>query len=256
MKLRTGLLLVLVTSLVLLAADAPYAGTWKMNLTKSQLSGTSVTYQKLASDEWQATADGVTYKFKMDGKEYPDNLGDTAAWKSVDATTWQTAWKSNGKPMGVDTLRVGADGILTVTTKGTKPNGEAIDNTATFQRISGGPGLAGKWRSKSVQSSSPDVMQLVESAGNGIAYKVPAYGLSCEGKLDGKDYPCAGDATPPGWTAAFTKTGTNSISAVVKKDGKPLYRYAYMPSADGKMLIVTGGAVATNEKVKMVYDRR
>jgi hypothetical protein len=42
----------------------------------------------------------------------------------------------------------------------------------------------------------------------------------------------------------------------VKNNGKVLYKVAYGVSADGKTLTETGGVTATNEKVKIVYDRQ
>lgn len=237
------------------AADAAYFGTWKANMAKSQLSGTSVTYQKLASDQWQATADGVSYKFKMDGNEYPDNMGEMTAWKNIDANTWQVIWKVNGKLASTDTLTLGVDGLLTISSKGTKANGEPLDETAVLQRVSGGPGLAGKWKIKSVQSGAPEVMQLIATGGDGLTYK-NNFGVECPGKLDGKDYPCTGPLTPSGWTSAMAKSGANSITITIKKDGKALYRYTDSVSADGKTLTSTGGALATKEPTKMVYDRQ
>jgi hypothetical protein len=241
----------------LAAADLPFAGKWKMNLAKSDFAGTSVTYEKLPSGEWQSMAEGQSYRFKMDGKDYADGLGDTAAWKSIDSTAWQTTWKLNGKVLSTDTLKVGADGgSLTVSTKGTKPNGEAIDDTTTFQRVSGGPGLAGKWKTTNVKSSSPTVMELVPSGSDGLLFKEPPMGLSCDGKLDGKDYPCTGPTLPPGWTVAMTKAGARSLDLLIKKDGKPFYKVTYTVAGDGKSLIETGGATATGEKIKVVYDRQ
>jgi hypothetical protein len=35
-------------------------------------------------------------------------------------------------------------------------------------------------------------------------------GLSCDGKLDGKDYSCTGPTLPPGWTVAMTKAGAQT----------------------------------------------
>src|ERR1035438_409290 len=74
MKTRLFLLCALVSAT--LAADLPYAGKWKVNLAKSDFGQTTVTYESLPGGEWQTTAFGVTYKFKMDGKEYPDGKQD------------------------------------------------------------------------------------------------------------------------------------------------------------------------------------
>ncbi len=246
----------LAASLAMAAADLPYAGTWKFNPAKSDFAGATVTYTASPSGEWRATADGNTYKFKLDGNEYPDGMGDTAAWKNVDASTWQTVWKVNGRVLGTDTLKVGTDGVLTVNTKGTKPNGEALDDTTTYQRVSGGPGLAGKWKSKGMQSGSPEVVVLTATGADGLSYKVPSLDLTCDGKVDGKDYPCTGPTMAPGFTATLTKSGARSFGVTVKKDGKPLYRYEYSVSADGNALTASGGAIATKEKVKVVYDRQ
>jgi hypothetical protein len=240
----------------LFAQDLPYAGKWKLNPAQSDIAGPTVTYVKLAAGDWQASADGMSYKFKLDGKEYPDGLGDTATWKGVDASTWQTTWKMNGKVLATDTLRLGADGILTVNSKGTKPNGEPIDDTTTYQRVSGGPGLAGKWKTKGMQSASPLVIALDASPGNGLSFKEPAMSLTCDGKLDGKDYPCSGATISSGWAVAMTKTGARSLSILVKKDGKPFYKFDYLVAADNKTMTETGGAVATGEKMKMVFERQ
>jgi hypothetical protein len=256
MEIR-NILLIVAAAGTALAADLPYAGKWKMDPAKSDFAGTTVTYASLPSGEWQSTAEGRTYKFKMDGKEYPDGLGDTAAWKPADANTWEVTWKLNGKVPMTETLKLGAGGsTLTSQFKGVKPNGEAMDETANFQRVSGGPGLAGKWKTTTVKSSSPEVLELVSSGSDGFSYKEPAMGLACDGKLDGKDYPCSGPALPPGWTVAMTKAGARSLDIMVKKDNKPFYKVKYTVAADGKSMTATGGATATNEKVKIMYDRQ
>jgi hypothetical protein len=248
---------VLALATTLSAADLPYAGKWKMNPAKSDFGNTTFTYTSLPSGEWESTADGQTYKFKMDGKDYPDAFGSIANWKAVDATTWQLTTKLNGKVITTDTLKVSADDAsITITTKGTKPNGEAIDNTITAQRISGSHGLAGKWKTKNLKSNSPAVLELAPSGADGLVYKVADMGLSCDGKLDGKDYPCTGPTLPPGWTVAMTKAGARGLDLLVKKDGKSLYKVTYAVAADGKTLTENGAATATNETVKVVYERQ
>src|SRR6266566_2960192 len=184
MSTRSLFLCAVVAAAALAASSLPYAGKWKMNPAKSDFAGTTTTFESLPSGEWRSTADGQSYKFKMDGKDYPDGLGDTAAWKSIDANTWQTTWKLNGKVLSTDTLKTGTDGSLIVSNRGTKPNGEPIDSTTTFQRVSGGPGLAGKWKTTTVKSGSPTVMELVPSGSDSLTFKEPAIGLTCDGKLD------------------------------------------------------------------------
>jgi hypothetical protein len=256
MQIRNVFLCALAAAAALAAADLPYVGTWKMNPAKSDLGGTTVTYEKLPSGDWQSTADGQPYKFKMDDKDYPDGMGNTAAWKTINASTWQTTWKLNGKVLSTDTLKLGADGSLSENTKSTRPSGEAINDTTTFQRVSGGPGLAGKWKTKNVKSSSPAVMELVAYGSDGLSFKEPANGLNCDAHLDGKDYPCTGPTLATGWAVSMAKAGARSLDLVVKKDGKPFFKISYTVDADGKSLTEIGGAAATDEKVKIVYDRQ
>src|SRR2546421_10633382 len=125
------------TTTTVAAADLPFAGKWKMSPGKSDFGETTTTYEQLPAGEMQATAFGQTYKFKLDGKDYPASFGGQAAWKSLGPTSWQTTWKLNGKVLTADTLTLSPDGkTLTVNTKGTKPNGEAIDDTTVAERVS------------------------------------------------------------------------------------------------------------------------
>jgi hypothetical protein len=73
--MKTRLFLICALASATLAAELPYAGKWKVNLAKSDFGQTTVTYESLPAGEWQTTAFGVTYKFKMDGKEYPGRHG-------------------------------------------------------------------------------------------------------------------------------------------------------------------------------------
>jgi hypothetical protein len=239
------------------AADPPYAGKWKMNPAKSDFGETTMTYEQLPSGEMQGTADGQSFKFKPDGKDYPAMFGMTGTWSSSSPTNWQVVWKLNGKVLTTDTMTVSADGkSLTVHSKGTKPNGEAIDTTLVSERVSGGPGLAGKWKTKNLKSNSPSTLELVPSGTDGLAFKIVDMSLTCDAKIDGKDHPCTGPTLAAGWTIALTNAGPRALGMTVKNGGKVLYKVTYTVSQDGKTLTETGAATATNEKVKVVYDRQ
>lgn len=253
--LCVSLSLLVITSIA--AAGLPYVGKWKMNPAKSDFGGMTVTFEQLPSGEMQATTAGESYKFKLDGKDYPAWFGSHAAWKSNNPTSWQTSWTMNGKPMVTDTLTLSDDGnTLTINSKGTKPNGEPIDDTVAYGRVSGGPGLAGKWKAQNMKSASPSLLEFATSGTEGLIYRVVDMGLSCEAKLDGKDYPCSGPMTGAGWTIAVTDKGPAGLAMTVKNAGKTLFNVTYTVSADGKTLTELGTAAATKENTKVVYDRQ
>ena len=239
------------------AADPPYIGKWKMNPAKSDFGETTVTYEQLPSGEMQATQAGVSYKFKLDGKEYPATFGSTATWKTLSANSWETTWKLNGKVLTTDTLTLSPDGkAMSVNSKGKKPNGETLDDTVIAERVSGSSGLAGKWKTKNVKSTAPSVLEIASSGADGVVFKIVDMDLTCNGKFDGKDHPCAGPTLGPGWTASFAHAGPGGLDMNIKNNGKLLFKLSYSVSADGKTLTESGTATGPNEKTKVVYDKQ
>lgn len=237
-----------------MAADVPYAGKWKPNLAKSDFGQTTLTLEKLPGGEWRNTAFGVSYTFKMDGKDYPDNMGGTAAWKAVDAHTWELTAKAKGRVTETDTFKLGPDGkTLTDDSKQMKAGGGSIDSTAVYQRLSGGTSLDGKWKTQKV-SGATGSMELIASGANGLTFKDPDMGVTCDSKLDGKDYPCTGPMLPPGFTAA-TKGNGRSLDLTIKKDGKLFFHAVYTVAPDGKSMIEEGAPANGGDKFKIFFDR-
>jgi hypothetical protein len=240
-----------------MAADAPYAGKWKMNTAKSDFGESTLTYEQTPGGEYKATMDGMSFTFKTDGKDVQTPWGMTMAVKAVDATTWEAAQKANGKQVATTTIKLGADGkTLAVTNKQLKPDGGTATDTMNFERVSGGPGFAGKWKAKKFNSNSPDVLTLTAKGGDGLTVDLGNEGASCDAKFDGKDYPAKGAMWPAGWTCAIKKNGDRGFDLMWKKDGKDMYRSTLLVSGDGKTLTETGSAAAVSEKYKVVYDRQ
>jgi len=238
------------------AADLPYAGTWKLNVAKSDFGETTVTYAKTPSGQMQFTALGQSYAFQMDGKEYPSPFGGTAAWKQIDATTWETAIKQNGKLINTSMTKLSADGkTLTTNEKGPKPTGGTFDRTTVYARVYGGQGLVGIWKTKN-PPRMPRIVELVPSGTDGLAIRFPDDLESCEAKFDGKDYPVAGPIAQPGLTLAVQKTSLRSFDVTGKLDGKPIFKFSFAAADDGKTLTQAGGMIGVSEKVAAVYDRQ
>jgi len=249
--------LVSISATFLMAADLPYAGRWKLNPAKSDFGDATVTYEQLAGGEMKATAAGQSYTFKVDGKDYPTPWGTTSAVKAVDANTWEATDRANGKVLSTSTLKLAADGkTLTMDSKRMKASGEASNDSMVYQRVSGGPGLAGKWKTKNMKSSSPGVMDVAAHGSDGLMLKYVDENATCDAKLDGKDYPATGTMWPPGWTCAIAKNGERGFDVTWKKDGKLMFKSAFAVSSDGHTLTESGTAPGTSEKTKAVYDHQ
>lgn len=253
MNLRFALLCSVVT--VAFAADMPYLGKWKQNVAKSDFGDTTLTYESLPGGEWQASFFGISYKFKMDGKEYPDGMGGTTAWKPINSTTWDIVDKTNGKVTTTVALKLSADGkTLDETDKINKADGGTMESSTTYRRISGGPGLAGKWKTQKI-SGAAATMEFTSSAPDQLTYRDMDMGMTCPSKLDGKDYPCSGPTAGPGFTLSIRKASPASLDFVVKKDGKPMFKGTYAVSADGKSMTEIGNGASGADTFKIVWDR-
>lgn len=135
-----------------------------------------------------------------------------------------------------------------------KPDGGTMDGATVYQRISGGPGLGGKWQTKKV-SAAAGVIEIAQSGTDGLSFRDSDMGMTCDSKLDGKDYPCTCPMTPAGFTIAMKNAPPRSLDITVKKDGKPLFKSTYTVAADGESMTETGGAFASTEKFKIAFDR-
>ncbi len=107
-----------------------------------------------------------------------------------------------------------------------------------------------------MKSAAPSVLEFAASAPDGLAMKIVDQDITCQGKLDGKDYPCSGPTLAPGWTAAFANATARGLEATLKTNGKVVFKLSYSVSADGKTLTESGTATGANERTQIVYDRQ
>jgi hypothetical protein len=149
-----GVLVIVAAAAVVMAQPTnPQLGTWKMNMAQSKFS--SGTGFKSATSKIEAVdgrvkhtvdsvyADGTSRRYEYttayDGKDVSvignSPYGDTTALTHVDATTVRTVYKNKGKVTVIQTSVVSSDGkTRTVTTKGTNPPGQTVDNLSVYDR--------------------------------------------------------------------------------------------------------------------------
>jgi hypothetical protein len=149
-----GLLVIVAAVAVVTGQDKnPQIGMWKMNIAKSTFS--TGTGFKSATSRIEAIGGGVKhtvdsvyadgtsrryeYTTTYDGKDVPvvgnSPYGDTTALTHVDANTVRTVYKNQGKVTVIQISVVSSDGkVRTVTTKGTNPLGQAVNNVSVYDR--------------------------------------------------------------------------------------------------------------------------
>jgi hypothetical protein len=253
-KILTILCVMGLAPAILAAADAPYIGKWKLNVAKSQLTGETLTLEKTSSGMIRESIEGVSYEFKLDGKEYPTPYGGTLAMKEISPDTWEATVRVKGKV--VETMKMVTKGdAMTMKQTVNKPDGGTVPGTSAWKRASGGPGFFGKWMSTEVRAP----VSMVEIAANGtdgITINYPEFGFTVTAKFDGKDYPASGQFASPKNTFVFKTTGPRSFEMTSKIDGKATYADTFTVSADGKTLTDDGTPITAREPIKAVFDRQ
>ncbi len=146
---------VVVASVLVVSVSAqasPEIGTWKLNVAKSKFSpgpapkSQAVTFAA-AGQGIKSTVDGVgadgskiaqSYTANFDGKDVPltgSALADTVSLKRISATTVERTDKKGGKVVQTITRVMSADGkSMTITTKGTNAQGQAVNNVAVYEK--------------------------------------------------------------------------------------------------------------------------
>lgn len=241
----------LLSAAALAAADAPYFGKWKVNSAKSQFTGMA-SIEKLPSGDYHFDQDGFAYNFKPDGNQYPEPDGGTASWKMVDENNWEVILRANGMVTATVKLTASAN-TLTSSTSIPQADGKTLTQSGTAKRISGGPGVLGKWRA--TKAAADDLwLEVTPDGSDGLKLAQP--NSLCVAKFDGKPYPMSGPGDPPKQTMSFRKRGPSSFEALTYIDGKLFFTDVFSVSADGKVLTDLGTPASTKRPSKVIFDRQ
>ncbi len=251
---------VFVATTAIFAAEAPFFGSWKVSSHKTDFTAAKVKFEQMPNGEIKETDQGgITTTFKIDGKDYPTPTGATVAWKQLDANTWETVTKINGKVIETDTATLSADGkAASIVSKIASAEGKVSEASMTLHRVSGGPGLIGEWRGTTdVKMPDDSYLELTARGADAVVLTLSPPAMTCDARTDGGDYPCSGSAVPPGMTLSFKQTGPRSFQMVQKKEGNVLATIDGTVSDDGKTLTssVRLGNAPASDAMKFVYDR-
>ena len=147
----TRILASLAISLLLQAAQDPFSGVWKLNLSRSRLpppipksqtarvdvnaSGIRIS-EEIVSDTGERMNISVDARF--DGKDYPikgSPFADSVSYQRIDRFTIKGVGKKAGKVIMHETVVVSRDGkTMTGTYSGTDASGKQVAAVAVFEK--------------------------------------------------------------------------------------------------------------------------
>ena len=239
------------------AAQTPFVGTWKLNQDKSQLAGDTMKFGPAQGDAIELKAGGLTYSFRVDGKNYAMPSGNIAVWRQTNPTSWTTEYrKTDGSLLSRDSWQLSADGQkLSVITSGVKADGDLYTNTAEYVRTAGSNGLTGAWKSTEVKLSSPDEFSIGEVGLDKLVLKVPAMKVTCEVTADGKEVAVEGPDIPSGLRLSLIRTGPYTFKLVQKLNGSVVSTSLYTVSEDRETMTEVGGAPG-DPPATMVWEKQ
>ena len=204
--------------------------------------------------QYRYDVEGSRPNLNLDGKEYPLPDGGTTSWTALDAKTWQVTNRRNGRISATYRLTLDGDTLL-FDSKRSKASGDTSDELARATRVSGGPGVIGRWRISAVTKPAIMSMNIAPNGEDGVTLTASESGAVCKAKFDGTDYPVTGPFVGKGETYMMKKTGPRSFEIVEKLNGKPLYTDNVSVSEDGKTLTFDSSATGSHDAAKTVYDR-
>lgn len=238
------------------AQTNPFVGTWKLNQSKSHASEQTFRITDVGGGEYEFSGAGISYRFKTDGQAVPaGDMGGTATWKQVDASTWQITWAVKGKTWETNTARLSADGkTLTFDTRRTKVDGGTVESSDTFHRVGEGRGVPGTWKGKPSKLDVADRIEITPADNGGLAVKFSDSASTYEARFDGKQYPFTGPMQPGTTTVASKKTGPRAFESTFSNNAKPVFTLR-LTLSDDNTLTEEGVPPTGKEGFTAVYER-
>lgn len=235
-------------------AQNPFVGTWKVNYSKSHVTGQPLTFTDEGNGRVRVSNGNETYTFTPNGSKTHNALGDTVQWKQMDPHNWKS-FTQEGNTVITDTYTLSGDEkTLTDSTSGTRPNGQQIDQKVSFSRITPGKGFFGKWKSTNMENNSPTTAKIDANGDSGIVWHIPEIKAYVKLNFDGTEATPVGPTVPKGLTLSAKKISPRSFALTEKINGKVLFRGRYTVSSDGNTMTEVGSSPGS-APVKLVFEK-
>ena len=207
------------------AADQPFIGKWKLNLSKSKLAD-QMTIAPAGANRYTLTFAGVgdTETLVADGTDQPGILGSTISITVEAPGSWKIVRKQGGRTQLTANWKLSDDGkALTDTFIGNQPDGSTSRVDLVYKRADGSAsnsGIPGTWETTQEKPDSAYEMEIRPYEGDGLSFIISGGGPANNVKFDGKEYPPAGASPAAGSATSARRLGDHSIELTKKLKGK------------------------------------
>jgi hypothetical protein len=239
-------------------AQPPHIGTWDIDYANSDGGEQVWTFADLGSGLWEFRVGGRRiFHFRMDLEPCATCETSFYTWELIGPETYLTSFVG---PWARDVVKIAPDGdSLSFIQKRPGSGNQLEDHSGSFRRSSGGPGLAGTWRSELERSVSPASIQLGSGVGEWFVFKWTSHAelaqeWVCVLLLDGADHPCF-HALAQGWTISMRQIDDRTLAAELKVNRDLHEASVYTVSADGRTMTRTQRS-STGAVIKTVYVNR
>lgn len=233
----TLLLLICILSGTLAAADNPFVGDWKLNPSKSVLTD-KMKVTNLGGNKYAFDFGGDPETITVDGTDQAGISGTTLSVSVQGPNAWKVVRKKDGHLLITANWKLSDDGnTLTDNFNAISPNGSASTVNYVYKRTAGGQGFAGTWVSTSEAVDFAYVLQIRPYQGDGLSMIDSASQLTRNMKLDGKDYPNAGENASFVPTSAVRRLDEHTLELTDKKSNGKVFSTRHIKlSSDLKTL--------------------
>src|ERR1700741_3047555 len=206
------------------AADQPFIGKWKLNLSKSKLAD-QMTIAPAGANRYTLTFAGVgdTETLMADGTEQPGVQGSTISITIEAPNNWKIVRKQNGRAVLTANWKLSDDGkTLTDTFLGNQPDGSTSRVDLVYKRAdnsAGSSGIPGTWETTEEKMDTAYEMEIRPYETGGLTFKVSGGVPPSNVKFDGKEYSPAGANPAAASTTSARRLGDHSIELTKKLKG-------------------------------------
>jgi hypothetical protein len=238
------------------AANDPFVGKWKLNPSKSKLTG-QMKVEAIGANKYAIDfGGGATENIVADGTDQPGLDGTTLSITVEGPKIWKVVRKKDGRTLVTGIWKLSKDGqTLSDAFTANQPNGSTFSLDYVYKRTAGSTGFSGTWESTSEKVNSVFEIQIRPYEEGGLSFVVPAEDSTKSLKFDGKDYPNQGPNVAPGSASSGRRVNERTLEITDKKNGKTIATQKIEISLDLKTLTMTVQPVRRSKPNILVFDR-